>query len=120
MKGVNRQIVLLIWRMPGFESSPSIPFILVSCRSRERAYLWALISTVGERPPRVQAGRTASVAQWIKERTQPTELRVVTIGPRTGVIGLVGAAADPDLLPPGRRARYLESLKTLIDDNYSL
>lgn len=104
----------------GFRVFAFDPFYFGELSIRERAYLWALmISTVGERPLGVQAGQLTSVAQWIKERTQPTELRVVTIGPRTGVIGLVAAALNPDLLPLVDEHGTLESLKTLIDDNYS-
>ncbi|MCA9010842.1 MAG: acetylxylan esterase [Planctomycetaceae bacterium] len=104
----------------GFRVFAFDPFYFGELSIRERAYLWALmISTVGERPIGVQAGQLTSVAQWIKERTQPTELRVVTIGPRTGVIGLVAAALNPDLLRLVDEHGTLESLKTLIDDNYS-
>ena len=60
-----------------------------------------------------------SVAKWIQQRTRPAELRGVTIGPRMGVIGLVAAALNPELLPLVEEHGTLESLKTLIDDNYS-
>jgi hypothetical protein len=104
----------------GFRVFAFDPFYFGELSIRERAYLWALmISTVGERPLGVQAGQLTSVAQWIQQRTGPADLRVVTIGPRTGVIGLVAAALNPELLPLVEEHGTLESLKKLIDDNYS-
>ena len=40
-----------------------------------------------------------TVAQWVWDRTAPTELLRVTDGPRKGVIGLVAASLDRELLP---------------------
>ena len=104
----------------GFRVFAFDPFYFGELSIKERAYLWALmISTVGERPLGVQAGQVMSVARWIQQRTQNTELRLVTIGSRTGVIGLVAAALDPRLLPIVEEHGTLESLKRVIEDDYS-
>ena len=78
-----------------------------------------MISTVGERPLGVQAGQVISVAKWVQQRNQPTELRLVTVGPRTGVIGLTAAALNRDLLPVVEEHGTLDSLKLVIEDSYS-
>ena len=84
----------------GFRVFAFDPFGFGELVIQERGYLWSLmISTVGERPLGVQAGQIMSVAQWVRDRTTPTELLLVTDGPRTGVIGLVAASLDRELLP---------------------
>jgi len=104
----------------GFRVFAFDPFYFGELSIKERAYLWALmISTVGERPLGVQAGQVMSVARWIQHRTESRELRLVTIGSRTGVIGLVAAALEPRLLPIVEEHGTLESLKRVIKDDYS-
>jgi hypothetical protein len=104
----------------GFRVFVFDPFYFGELSIRERAYLWALmISTAGERPLGVQAGQVMSVARWVQHRTKNTELRLITIGARTGVIGLVAAAIDSKLLPIVEEYGTLESLKRVIEDNYS-
>ncbi len=104
----------------GFRVFAFDPFYFGELSIKERAYLWALmISTVGERPLGVQAGQVISVAKWVQQRNQPTELRLVTVGPRTGVIGLTAAALNRDLLPVVEEHGTLDSLKLVIEDSYS-
>ena len=78
-----------------------------------------LLSPFGASPLGFQAGHVLSVAQWVQQRNQPTELRLVTVGPRTGVIGLSAAALNRDLLPVVEEHGTLDSLKLVIEDSYS-
>ena len=89
------------------------------CEDRMTVYSTSKMAKVEERPLGVQTGQIMSVAQWVRDRTKPTELLLVTNGSRTGVIGLVAAALDRELLPVVEEHGTLESLKLVIDNNYS-
>jgi dienelactone hydrolase len=87
---------------------------------RERAYLWALMtSTVGERPLGIQVGQTLAVSQWIADTHKGKSVRLVTEGPRTGVIAQVAAAIRPEAFSDLQQRDAMGSLKSLLEDNRS-
>jgi hypothetical protein len=95
------------------------PFYLGEASFAELGYLWALmVSTVGERPLGVQAGQILSITEWIHQEFQPSTVSLVTVGPRTGVIGLVARALNPQRISGVEEIQPLGSLKDVIHGNY--
>ena len=95
------------------------PFYFGEASFAERGYLWALlVSTVGERPLGVQAGQLLSITSWIHQEFRPTSVSFVTTGPRTGVIGLVARALNPEQIVGVDENQPLGSLKDVIHGNY--
>jgi dienelactone hydrolase len=96
------------------------PFYFGQLAIGDRAYLWALMaSTVGERPLGIQVGQTLAVSQWIADTHKAKTVRLVTEGPRTGVIGLVAAAIRPEVFSELQQGNAMGSLKSLLEDNRS-
>lgn len=94
------------------------PFYFGESRMAEKDYLWALLlSSVGERPLGTQAGQVVSAAAWAKSRFGGSPIEVVSIGPRTSVIGLVAAALAPETIDGAELNRPLGSLKQLLEEN---
>jgi hypothetical protein len=97
------------------------PFYFGESSIAERGYLWALmVSTVGERPLGVQAGQILSISEWLYKEFQPSSISLVTSGPRTGVIGLVTRALNPQQISVVEENQPLSSLKDVIHGNYSV
>lgn len=95
------------------------PFYFGEASISERGYLWALmVSTVGERPLGVQAGQILSITEWIHHEFRPSSISLVTSGPRTGVIGLVARALNPEQIAAVEEYESLSSLKDVIHGNY--
>ena len=97
------------------------PFYFGEASFAELGYLWALmVSTVGERPLGVQAGQILSITEWIHQEFRPTSVSLVTAGPRTGVIGLVARALNPQQISGVEENQPLGSLKDVIHGNYAI
>lgn len=92
------------------------PFYFGEAQVAERAYLYGLlVSAVGERPLGLQAGQVMAAARWAKTLHKDEPVRVVTVGPRTGLIGVVAAALEPEAIasltlvdPPGSLKEVIE------------
>jgi dienelactone hydrolase len=70
------------------------PWYFGESKIETRDYLYALlISSLGERPLGVQAGQVAAVARWLKPKYGA--VAVESFGPRTSLIALTAAAAEP-------------------------
>ena len=96
------------------------PFYFGQLEIRERAYLWALMtSTVGERPLGIQVGQTLAVSQWIADAHKVTSITLATEGPRTGVIGQIAAAIKPEVFGDLQQRDAMDSLKLLLEGNRS-
>lgn len=96
------------------------PFGIGESQIRERAYLWNLmISTIGKRPLGIQAGQVVSTAAWICESRNVPSLSLMTVGPRSSVIGLVAAALTEQPFENLHQREPLTSLKTLLSEQAS-
>jgi dienelactone hydrolase len=92
------------------------PFYLGESAIESKAYLYALLmSSIGERPLGVQAAQVAAAARWMKARA--TTVAIETHGPRTGLIGLVAAAGDPQTFAAVRLFRPMKSVRDPIEKN---
>lgn len=97
------------------------PFYFGESSIAERGYLWALmVSTVGERPLGVQTGQILAISEWIRQEFQASPISLVTSGPRTGVIGLVARALNPEQISAVEENQPLSSLKDVIHRNFSV
>ncbi|MFO0427463.1 MAG: alpha/beta hydrolase family protein [Planctomyces sp.] len=89
-------------------------------RIAEREYLWALmIATTGERPLGVQTGQLTGVIRWIQTSAGTDQVKLVTNGTRSGVIGLVAAVLDPSHAVTIEEEQSLGSLGEIIEQNLS-
>jgi hypothetical protein len=94
------------------------PFYFGESKVESRAYLFALlVSTVGDRPLGVQASQVIAAAKWIKSQGQFDSLTLVTVGPRTSVIGLTAAALDERAISAVELHQPLTSLKVVLEQN---
>lgn len=94
------------------------PFYFGESKVESRAYLFALlVSTVGERPLGVQSSQVIATASWIKSQARFDSLTLVTVGPRTGVIGLTAAALDERAISAVEQHQPLTSLKQVLEQN---
>ncbi len=92
------------------------PFYFGEAQVAEKAYLFALlIGAVGERPLGVQAGQVMATARWLKARHKDEPVRVVSVGPRTGLIALIAAALEPEAIAGLTLAEPPGSLKEVIE-----
>jgi hypothetical protein len=93
-------------------------FYFGDCAIAPRPALWALMTaTVGDRPLGEQAAQLAAVLDFAKT-TSPKPIRLQTIGPRAGVIGLAAAALSPAGTLAGITLdQPLASLKQVIEEN---
>ncbi len=90
------------------------PFYFGEARVETRDFLFALlVSALGERPLGIQAGQTAAVALWLKQKYGPVSL--MSFGPRAGLIAQVAAAAEPGAFADTRFTRPLTSLHEALD-----
>ena len=96
------------------------PFYLGENKIKSRDYLWGLfVSTVGERPLGVQAGQIAAVSRWLKAE-RGAAVNVVTIGPRTSLMGLTAAALEPEAIGAIEMHQPLSSLKEVIQTDKTI
>jgi dienelactone hydrolase len=85
------------------------PFYFGESAMASKAFLYALlVSSVGERPLGVQAAQVAAATRWMQARTAPVAIEAH--GPRTSLIGLVAAAADPK---PSATVRLFDGMRSL-------
>jgi dienelactone hydrolase len=80
-------------------------------------YELSMIETVGHRLLGIQAAQLAAVARWTNQRHPASRVKLVTIGPRTGVIALIAAALDPNAVSSVETTKAWTTLKTLIHRN---
>ena len=73
-----------------------------------------LVAAVGERPLGIQAGQVAAVARWLSRERGLGPVEVATEGPRTGLIGLVAAALEPDVIGGLVQREAMTSLREII------
>jgi len=73
-----------------------------------------LVAAVGERPLGIQAGQVAAVARWLSRERGLGPVEVATEGPRTGLIGLVAAALEPDVIGGLVQRQAMTSLREII------
>jgi dienelactone hydrolase len=72
------------------------PFYFGESRLGPQAGLFAiLVAALGERPLGIQAGQIAATADWLQRTRGLGPVKLVSVGPRTGVAGLVAAALQP-------------------------
>lgn len=96
------------------------PFYLGENKIKSRDYLWGLfVSTVDERPLGVQAGQIAAVSRWLKAE-HGAAVKVVTIGPRTSLMGLTAAALEPEAIAGIAMHQPLSSLKEVIQTDKTI
>ncbi len=78
-----------------------------------------LISGLGERPLAINAAQINAVARWlIEDRKFPT--RLITEGPRMGVVGLVALATNRNLIQEIEMHNGLGSLHQVIENNWTV
>ena len=78
-----------------------------------------LISGLGERPLAIKAAQINAVARWlIEDRKFPT--RLITEGPRMGVVGLVALATNRNLIQEIEMHNGLGSLHEVIENNWTV
>ena len=93
------------------------PFYLGENKLKTRDYLWGLfVSTVGERPLGVQASQIAAVSRWLKAE-RGAAVKVVSIGPRTSLMGLTAAALEPEAIAGIEMHEPLSSLKEIVQSD---
>jgi hypothetical protein len=94
------------------------PFYFGEAKVESKAYLFALlVSTVGERPLGVQAGQVLAAAKWLRSQGNFDSVSLVTVGPRTSVIGLIAAALDDQAITAVELHQPLTSLKQVLEQN---
>ena len=73
-----------------------------------------LVAAIGERPLGIQAGQVAAVARWLSRERGLGPVEIATEGPRTGLIGLVAAALEPDAISGLVQRDAMASLREVI------
>lgn len=73
-----------------------------------------LVAALGERPLGIQAGQVAAVARWLSRERGLGPVEIATEGPRTGLIGLVAAALEPDAITGLVQRDAMASLREVI------
>lgn len=82
------------------------------------SWLYALLmGTVGERPLGIQASQVLAAANWLKSERGGQPVTLASVGPRTGLIGLVSAGVAPDAFAALDLTKPLGSLKQPIEEN---
>lgn len=95
------------------------PFYVGETSFPSHGWLFAiLVAGVGERPLGVQSGQVAAVARWWGQVAgRPPRLEAV--GPRTSLMALCAAAADPGTVKEVTLVNSLASLKEIIERNWT-
>ena len=97
------------------------PLFFGESRIPSRAHLFALLlATVGDRPLGIQASQIAATARWAKSTFNDGMVSVSAKGPRLGTAALVAAALDPKAVGKPMLDGSLESLKQVIDKNWTV
>jgi endonuclease/exonuclease/phosphatase family metal-dependent hydrolase len=78
-----------------------------------------LIATVGQRPLGIQAAQLAAITQWASLNLDDPSLEIVATGPRSGIISLVAAGVEPDVIAAVRWQHSWGSLKEFIEQNWT-
>lgn len=96
------------------------PFYLGESQIADHAYLFALlVETIGDRCLGIQASEVASVARWARAGQSSEPVKLLAIGPRSSVIGLVAAGLDPSAIGSLELRGSYGSLKELIESKAS-
>lgn len=91
-------------------------FYFGESKIQQRDFLFALlVAAIGERSLGIQASQLSGMA-----RHQGKKVRVVAVGPRTSLIALVAAAADPEAFESLRLVNCRRSLKELFEENVTV
>lgn len=79
-----------------------------------------LVAAIGERPLGIQTGQVAAVARWLSRERGLGPVEIATEGPRTGLIGLVAAALEPDAISGLAQRDAMSSLREVITGNLTV
>lgn len=94
------------------------PYYFGESKLGRRDWLFSLlIATIGDRPLGVQASQILAVARWSKSEFDGQPVRLISVGPRTGVVAAVAGALAPETFDAVESRGGLTSLKDLIRDN---
>lgn len=94
-------------------------FSIGEAKMGKRDFLLAmLLSGLGERPLGLEAGQVAAVARWLKGRGQT--VTVEGHGKRMGLVALVAAALEPELIGGVRSVGGLRSLRQVVEENLTV
>lgn len=97
------------------------PFYLGESAITSRPLLFALmVSGVGGRPVGLQASQVAAIARWSAKTWPGQKVRVETVGPRTGLCGLIAAAIEPQAIGAVQLHDSLASLREVIEQNLTV
>ena len=90
------------------------PYGFGESKVAEKEYLFSLlVGAVGERPLGLASGQVLAAARWRAEVDGPAP-RLVSDGPRTGVVALVAAALDAKAISGVELNRPMSSLKEVL------
>lgn len=94
------------------------PFYWGDCTIPERAYLFGLlVGAVGERPLGIQASQIAAAARWAAKQHE-APVRVVSAGGEVaGLVALVSAALEPEVIRGHDAAKSFKSFKDILEQN---
>lgn len=76
-----------------------------------------LTSAIGDRPLGIEAGQLAAVARWAAAANGGKPVRLVAVGPRTGVTALVAAGQETEAIAGVELSGALGSLKEILENN---
>jgi hypothetical protein len=97
------------------------PFYLGESAISSRPHLFALmVSGVGGRPVGLQASQLAAIARWSTAAWPGQEVLLETVGPRTGLCGLIAAAIEPRAIHAVQLHDSLASLSEVIEQNLTV
>jgi len=77
------------------------------------------VSSVGERPLGIESSQLAAIARWVNKKHKAPP-RIVTIGPRSGLIALVAAGLEATAIGELDLHQPLNGLKDVIEKNMTL
>jgi dienelactone hydrolase len=76
-----------------------------------------LLASTGDRPLGLEASQMAAVARWSQAEHKNGPVRLVAVGPRTGIIALVAAGLEDKAIGAVELHGTLGSLKEIIEQN---
>jgi hypothetical protein len=96
------------------------PFYLGESKIKNKDWLFAiLVASVGQRPLGVQAQQLAAACAWLKAERNAADVRLHAFGPRTSLMALAAAAADP-AIDGARLTGSLGSLQEIIEQGLTV
>lgn len=96
------------------------PYNFGESRIQSRHFLYDLtVASVGERPLGLQVSQLAGVAKWLAGDRKAGPVSLVTVGPRSGVFGLIATAVTPEIHSL-QCQEALGSMKEVIERNWSV